>query len=126
MVQSQGPGSTSSIGQLSYNSDNQSNMYGSVPVDHRPHKRPRKKLSARFREMQPIKIRTKQSIDSESNVSSSHGDEFSLNNGDQAVQISQLHLSKKKLYSDDANRRGGIGAGHRSNDYFITSKKRLS
>ena len=61
-------------------------MYGSVPVDHRPRKRSRRKLSARYRVMQPIKIRTKQSIDSESNVSS-HGDELSLN-GDQAVQIS--------------------------------------
>ena len=69
MVHSVGGGSQQSNGQLSFNSDNL-NGPGSVPVE-RAGRKSRRKLSARFKEMYTTNtIRTKQSIDSESNISS--------------------------------------------------------
>ena len=72
MVHSVGGESIHSNGHLSYNSDNL-NGPGSVPVAN-VGKKSRRKLSARFKQMYTTNtIRTKQSIDSESNFSSQSG-----------------------------------------------------
>ena len=127
MVHSAGGESIHSIGHLSYNSDNM-NGPGSVPVAN-VGKKSRRKLSARYKKMYTTNtIRTKESIDSESNLSSQSGGgqndkgRMMMMNNSRGIQQQYNSEGQNKPYSSSVdgrrkNARLSMAAGQRQAEH---------